>query len=437
MKVPSEDHTRIKSLINGSSTKPRAWCLRHGAMCEAKRAHVHAAGVPCQDHSSMGKRRGLKGGNNVVFYAWARQRRQLQEPILVVENVEAFGDTETMSILGDLYEWERVLISPHELGRRSRRKRQFLVGALKTCSELEAPQNATHSVLENITSLIREVFRRPCEFQMDSYLIATTNELEDELCWARGRKHAILRHSQEWLDTQPSDLKEMAIAYNEKDLPGSFAAALSISERRRLEEYERPPYTGMVVDLGQEPTHAVASRWDHDLHTLTRGQGLTWIPQKARWFTAAELLTSMGFPLSDEATQATGITCCFSRCNTHLAPAGRTRTSILKQLGNGMHVNAIGCVLMSVLFKYASLMNVALDGGKGGEVGKPSSNKDENIARSSRENRPRAATKRFCSRIDIISTSAVQVLNHLEEGFGAEVAKMRRLRRKRSQPESE
>ena len=84
------------------------------------------------------------------------------------------------------------------------------------------------------------------------------------------------------------------------------------------------------------------------LHTIIRNNGLIWIPAPwNRWMCPSEIMTSMGFPISDEAVKAaSGVTCQFSRAtSTSIAHPLRTRRSVTNQAGNAMHVNAIGCVI--------------------------------------------------------------------------------------------
>ena len=59
------------------------------------RGHIHIAGVPCVFHSKFGKKESLKNfAGSMVFYAWCRHRVEVLEPVVVLENVEEFGDEE-------------------------------------------------------------------------------------------------------------------------------------------------------------------------------------------------------------------------------------------------------------------------------------------------------------------------------------------------------
>ena len=129
--VPSTDVDRIRSMILSEPLRAKCWCTKHGAWCVMRRAHVNVSGTPCIHHSTMGKKEKMKGKSNRVYYVWARQRREVQEPIFVLENVGQFGEEETQRCLGDLYVIERVMVNCNEQGFCSVRYRQYLVGVLR------------------------------------------------------------------------------------------------------------------------------------------------------------------------------------------------------------------------------------------------------------------------------------------------------------------
>ena len=49
---------------NAASLNDRFWCYRSEAYQRVRLGHIHIAGSPCTDFSSMGKRRGFGGSNN-------------------------------------------------------------------------------------------------------------------------------------------------------------------------------------------------------------------------------------------------------------------------------------------------------------------------------------------------------------------------------------
>ena len=80
------------------------------------------------------------------------------------------------------------------------------------------------------------------------------------------------------------------------------------------------------------------------LHTIIKGCGLVWITSAGRWLTVNELFQSQGWPITEAAAVAAGGSCPFSvsECTQN---DFRTRRSLVCQLGNAMHVNAIGAVI--------------------------------------------------------------------------------------------
>ena len=91
----------------------------------------HRAGTPCTDASTMGKRVLFKGSTAKYFYIWTAQRRQLQEPIVLHENVPQFGVCELEELLGDIYYVQRCVANPFEFGWASERPRQICVLVLR------------------------------------------------------------------------------------------------------------------------------------------------------------------------------------------------------------------------------------------------------------------------------------------------------------------
>ena len=83
-KLPSWDYPRLRKLVLGPVLVKRAWfnrrggCIAWASLAADLCAMIHIAGVPCVDHSSMGKRKGKEGKTNFVFYSWCVIRRALR-----------------------------------------------------------------------------------------------------------------------------------------------------------------------------------------------------------------------------------------------------------------------------------------------------------------------------------------------------------------------
>ena len=65
----------------------------------------------------------------------------------------------------------------------------------------------------------------------------------------------------------------------------------------------------------------------------------------------------MGFPVTEDDVLRTGVMCQFSRGFPNV-PGCRSRASQLMQIGNAMHVESIGSVLLTVFLKLAKPLNM-------------------------------------------------------------------------------
>ena len=99
----------------------------------------------------------------------------------------------------------------------------------------------------------------------------------------------------------------------------------------------------IACDLGQNYVFGMFSD-ERYLFTLIRGMGVVWSIPDNRWLCASELRASMGWPVSDALT-----TTHFSA--SHQGAARRTPRSQRAQIGNGMHLHAIGAVLLVTILK--------------------------------------------------------------------------------------
>ncbi|CAK0814285.1 unnamed protein product [Prorocentrum cordatum] len=291
---------RLQTILHKPMLK-KAWCVRHGRLCKAARAHIHVAGHPCVHRSSYGNREGMSGAANIAFYSWTSHRRLMREPILISDNVTEFGMDELNSCLGDLYKFERMEINPVDLGWPSRRPRQFVIGLLVDLCSITQGINppSPPSPCDSPDTTLKALFVRPCKMTQDAHLISTDDERETEKTRALARPAVAERHSNAWLASVGNKRKiDLLTKLNQADPPGSFRAALSHNERLRLHAWRPSLRAGgpghFTADLGQEPHRTVCSSWDTTLHTLIKGQGITWVDNLNRWLTTSELFASMG-----------------------------------------------------------------------------------------------------------------------------------------------
>lgn len=104
-------------------------------------AHVDVicGGFPCQDISSVGKRRGIAGEKSSLWKEMLRVVRTLRPKVVVVENVSALLIRGMDTVLGDLAEcgydagWE--VLSAKDVGAPHLRKRVFIIAYTKGVGE--------------------------------------------------------------------------------------------------------------------------------------------------------------------------------------------------------------------------------------------------------------------------------------------------------------
>ena len=110
-------HLRVACVL----AEPQPQCL------QAEPADVRVAGTPCVDFSSRGTMKGLLGDTAAFLFAWIAQRRQLQEPFVVQENVVAFATESIHDTLGDLYHVDQAVLDPFEFGWPIARRCKYTV----------------------------------------------------------------------------------------------------------------------------------------------------------------------------------------------------------------------------------------------------------------------------------------------------------------------
>ena len=332
----------------------RAWCVRHGRFCRPTTADLHVAGTPCTDHSSFGKRRKHVGPKAKLFYLWCAMRRKLREKVWVHENVPSFGSYELNLRLGDLYIVERVLTNVSTQGSAVNRPRQYCVGLNKAWlsrelglrdGQIEHLEPSMRAALD-LHRTHESLFEARAEYQWHSLAVGTAREKARDLEWARRRPGVKRRYE------EPSE-KTRARKY-EGDGRDTFLGALTLAERERWEIYKaRWPHE--IGDLGQNPRagFGLHSR-KGKLPTLISGMGIMFSPWHERWLLPIELWLAMGFPVTPTATAKTGVMCQFSRAFPS-PPPGRRRSSQLKQIGNAMHMESVGSILLTMVLKLAPL----------------------------------------------------------------------------------
>ena len=234
-------------------------------------------------------------------------------------------------LLGNTYDIERDVINCNKQGWRINRLRQYVVGRHKGL-KMRIGYNL------NSKQLLVDCFERGCCYRFDCYLTSTTEELQSERQWACNRPKVKARHMLE---------NPIGLEYAH-DAVTSYEYCLTCGERERLDQFLQS-HPDFAWDLGQSSQRMLKSKLDGNLHTLIKGAGLLWVPslQPPRWMTAPECFTAMGWPISNEHVQLLNVTCPFTRGSTGYP--GRSRSSQIAQIGNSMHVNSIGAVMMLIM----------------------------------------------------------------------------------------
>ena len=140
-----------------------------------------------------------------------------------------------------------------------------------------------------------------------------------------------------------------------KDHLGTWEAALNPGERSRLDDF-RKAKPHCCWDLANGLQRPIFSECKGPLHTLKRGMGVNWRGdlEPRRWLTG---------PATEATTQAIGEPCPFFTPGWSKPPTTRSRSSMVHQIGNAMHINAVGSVAFAVFWLDGPVLSLNLDGG--------------------------------------------------------------------------
>ena len=134
----------------------------------------------------------------------------------------------------------------------------------------------------------------------------------------------------------------------------SFWLALNPTEQEYLSDYESK-CVGCVYQLNQSPAanQHMMSTPTH-LHCLIHNCGLLYSTEFGRWLMPSELLVAQGFPTHPGSTpwaynQARPV-CSFNAQRSMAHGGPRKARHVAGQVGNSMHVNVVGVVLLWSLF---------------------------------------------------------------------------------------
>ena len=258
------DSVLIPLIMKGQATKASGFCVRHNRVCQAHVADVHIAGTPCVAYSPRGSGLGLEDRTVLVYLAWCSQRRLLEEPWIVQENVEGFDTEHLRSMLGDKYEIVYCILNPSSFGWPVQRVRKYHVMRHR---DKTTPFSCTFHLFSKLFvrdpfDEIRELHPRPA---WDVFLVATVPELQSELVWSSCR--SVSRSS--------SYLQRLQSKWMRMEPEGVFFQTLNATEQKSLHKY-MDAFPGQVFQLNQNPAVTATHSTNHHMFTLIRNAGVLW-----------------------------------------------------------------------------------------------------------------------------------------------------------------
>ena len=246
-----------------------------------------------------------------ALVAWAKERRHRLEPIVVHECVPQFPLSWLEGRLGDLYDWEAVVLdSRFCLGVR--RKRQYAVGFLRGRAQWKRPE-------VTLASAVRPYLRRT-KLAADAFFMAS-----DAAC----RKSA----AQKWQKRKTHRPATSADA----------ALGPSRAQRVRLAEYLRRWPRLRVADLDCNPAKRPRKCLrDQPLFAISTHSTLLWDVEKKRFMLPSERVVAVGYPHRDFPDTFQMAVCDAPRVDV-CSPRAQGRMA-----GNAMALPSIGTLLFAL-----------------------------------------------------------------------------------------
>jgi hypothetical protein len=121
----------LRRMIASCTPLTKAWCYKHGNVCNMETSDAHRAGTSCKDHSNAGLRLHEYGPQAKFFWIWIALRKLLRDKMISHENVTSFGVALLHEELGSIYIIIRVVIDAVDLGWATERTRQCVTMLLK------------------------------------------------------------------------------------------------------------------------------------------------------------------------------------------------------------------------------------------------------------------------------------------------------------------
>ena len=251
-------------------------------------------------------------------------------------------------MLGDLYLVESFILCPTTLGWPSRKRRLFVVGTLRALSVNAIRELGTglEACTNNLERTVEMLCARSSTYAPREYCVVTDAQLQLEHRRAGNRDNVKKRHTQQQADPFQADA------------PISWEYVLNPYERNALDAFSRR-WPGEAWDLQTTVKRISKSKLEGPLHTVVKGIGLLWVSSlhPPRYMLSSELAASMGFPTLRSWADAAGVPCLWTRDDdddaANASLVGSTERVTKQQVGNSMHINAIGAVFLAMCIRNA------------------------------------------------------------------------------------
>ncbi len=230
-------------------------------------AVIHVAGTSCVDYSARGQQAGLEGGTLPAFLAWMLLRAAIQETYILHENVSGFCVNTLAKPLERWYDVESQILDAYAFGWPVSRKRRYtlLRHKLKSLPFRSPLTIFTKMFCRNLATDHDDELENGCEPAWSCFMVATLDELQDEIKWASERPMSSAMLD---LDSERPHLSPLS-GY-------SYHVCLTECEQGFLDKYEKQ-FPNCAYSLNQNPDFGATHSSHRQLHCLIKNLGLLWM----------------------------------------------------------------------------------------------------------------------------------------------------------------
>jgi site-specific DNA-cytosine methylase len=324
--------------------------------CQLSYVDLLVCTSPCVDHSEAGCQLGFNGPSGKLWWIFLAILRLLKPKTVINENVCGLNAALATEEIADLYIVIVCEADVKAMGWSITRNRQGIILILKTWLYPVILNENRSSKIELSPDTIKEKFdigstmalvsHRQCAYTYNhnGYMIGNDDEVKREFAWAGSRPAVLKRHQ------QPDQYH---------DQPGSALWLLTTKERGRVADASNT-HAGEVLDVDKN-FRSVSC--EGVLATMVARTGLLMVVPgygipAGRWLTVTEMATAMGHPVISEAQRACGAQSTYSRGVS--APSSRSLAAQRRQIGNAVHINFVGALILSIVFKLPALGRLEL-----------------------------------------------------------------------------